>query len=200
MDHKIAQTSEKLNENILKRWSPRAFSGKPVEEALLVKIFEAARWAASSFNEQPWRFIVGQKSEMTGSYDKILDTLVKFNQDWAKNAPVLILVCAKKTFSHNGKPNKHYFYDAGQAVTTMSLQAVQDDLYMHQMAGFDPEIAREAFGIPKAYDAVAVVALGYVAEASILPDSLQEGEQQLRNRKPLEEILFVNKWEESFIN
>lgn len=200
MKDKIAQTSEALNENIMKRWSPRAFRDKPVDEAILIKLFEAARWAASSFNEQPWRFVLGQKTDGNETYNKILETLVEFNQNWAQHAPVLVLVCAKNRFSHNDTPNKHCFYDAGQAVTTMALQGMEEGLYMHQMAGFDADSARKAFKVPSAYDPITVLAIGYRAEPDALPSDLQENEEKPRSRKPLEKILFKSEWDHSFNN
>ena len=131
------------------RWSPRSFSDREVSTADLEKVFEAARWAASSFNEQPWRFLVGTRGSET--YKKIFDTLMPFNQLWAASAPVLILGVAKTTFSHNNTPNRVALYDLGAAASYLTLQAAALGLATHQMGGFDPEAARKAFAISDDY-------------------------------------------------
>ena len=143
------------------RWSPRAFSGQPVETQKIQSILEAARWASSAFNEQPWRFIVGQKDNE--AYVNILSTLVDWNKLWAGNVPVLILNLAKKTFSHNGSQNVTFKYDLGQAVGIMILEAVNQNLYTHQISGFDSVKAAELFNIPDDFQAVSVTAIGYYA-------------------------------------
>lgn len=174
-------------EAILERWSPRAFSHKPVSREHLRKILEAARWAASSYNEQPWRFIVGHKGHPT--YQKIFDSLVEFNQSWAGSAPVLILSVASKNFAHNGAPNRFAIHDTGAATGYLSLQATTLGLHTHSMAGFDPVKARAAFRIPESYDMGAVTALGYLGDVDNLPEGLLERELAPRDRKPLSEIV-----------
>jgi len=191
LKHAPAETG--VHTVIAQRWSPRAFADKPVSSEDLKKIFEAARWAASSFNEQPWRFIVGRKGDPT--YKKIFDTLVEFNQGWAKSAPLLILSAAKKTFSHNGSPNGYGVHDTGAATATLSLQATSLGLHTHGMAGFDKEKAREAFAIPEDFDIGAVTALGYLGDAETLPDGLKTQETSARTRKPLGEVVFSD-WEQ----
>jgi nitroreductase len=173
---------------ILRRWSPRAFSDKDVSADDLKKLFEAARWAASSFNEQPWRFLVGRRGDET--YKKIFGALVEFNQSWAKSAPVLVLSVAKKTFSANGQPNRYGLHDTGAATTLLSLQATANGLHTHSMAGFDAEQARASFAIPSDYDIGAVTALGYFGDPESLPDQMQKTEVAPRQRKPLEEFVF----------
>lgn len=179
-------------EHIRKRWSPRAYSDKPVSPENLKEVFEAARWAASSFNEQPWRFLVGHKGDET--YKKIFDSLVEFNQGWAKNAPVLILSVAKKTFAHNGSPNQHGLHDTGAATAYLALQATVLGFHTHSMAGFDHAKMRKAFDIPADYEFGAVTALGYLGDPDILPDHLKQAETSPRSRKPLSEIVFSD-WE-----
>jgi nitroreductase len=174
-------------EVILQRWSPRAFSAKPVSKHDLRKIFEAARWAASSYNEQPWRFIVGHKGDPT--YQKIFESLVEFNQSWAGSAPVLILSAASKNFAHNGSPNHFAIHDTGAATAYIALQATALGLHTHSMAGFDKNKARVAFGIPDTYDIGAVTALGYLGNVDNLPDGLMEREVAPRDRKALSEIV-----------
>ena len=126
---------------ILHRWSPRSFANRDVSPADLKKLFEAVRWAPSSFNEQPWRFLVGTRG--TPAYQKIFSSLIPFNQGWAGSAPVLILGAAKTTFSHNGSANGYGLYDLGAASSYLTLQAAALGLATHQMAGFD-QAARAA--------------------------------------------------------
>jgi nitroreductase len=179
-------------EEILQRWSPRAFADKPVSSEDLKKIFEAAHWAASSYNEQPWRFIVGRKGDAT--YAKIFDSLMEFNQMWAKSAPVLVLSVGKKTFSHNGSPNHYALHDTGAATAYLTLQASALGLHAHSMGGFDHEKARKLFGIPEDYAIGAVTAMGYLGDADALPDHFKKQELAPRSRKPLGEVVFAE-WE-----
>lgn len=177
------------------RWSPRAFADRAVNAADLHKVFEAARWAASSYNEQPWRFLVGSRG--SSAYQKIFDSLGAFNQAWAAKAPVLILGVAKTTFSHNNAPNRVALYDLGAATSYLTLQAAALGLGTHQMAGFDPEAARKAFGIPEEYTPGAVIALGYQGEpAALANDQLIAHEIEPRARKPLSELVY-SEWDEA---
>jgi nitroreductase len=179
-------------EVILKRWSPRAYSDKPVSPESLKEVFEAARWAASSFNEQPWRFLVGHRGDET--YKKIFDSLVEFNQSWAKSAPVLILSVAKKTFTGNGSPNQFAQHDTGAATAYLALQATALGFHTHSMAGFDHDKALKSFNIPADYEAGSVTALGYLGDPNALPDQMRQTETSPRQRKPLNEIVF-EAWE-----
>ncbi|HEY0796320.1 MAG TPA: nitroreductase family protein [Acidisarcina sp.] len=174
---------------ILKRWSPRSFSDKPVSGADLTKIFTAAAWAASSYNEQPWRFLVGKKGDAT--HTKILDALMPFNQMWAKTAPVLILSTAKKTFTHDGSPNGYGIHDTGAASANLSLQATALGLHTHGMAGLDRAKARANFEIPEEFEVGAVWALGYLGDPAALPEHFREMETAPRSRKPLNEFVFA---------
>lgn len=179
---------------ILERWSPRAYEDKPVSGAALEKVFEAARWAPSSFNEQPWRFFVGVKGSET--YDKIASVLVPFNREWATHAPVLILGVAKSRFSHNDSPNGFAAHDLGAATAYLVLQAAASGLHAHQMAGFDQAKAREIFKIPEGYLVGSVTALGYLGEPATLANKDQHaGEVAPRTRKPLNEIV-LSEWDE----
>jgi nitroreductase len=171
------------------RWSPRSFADRPVNSADLAKVFEAARWAASSSNEQPWRFLVGIRG--SEPYRKILDSLVPFNQAWAKSAPVLILGVSKTKFSHNDAPNRVALYDLGAAASYLTLEAAELGLATHQMAGFDADAARKSFEIPEDYLIGAVIALGYQGEPAALANpQLIEREVAPRERKPLSEFVF----------
>ncbi len=181
-------------EVILKRWSPRSFADKAVPSADLTKIFTAAAWAASSYNEQPWRFLVGKRGDET--YAKILDSLVEFNQAWAKTAPVLILSVGKRTFSSNGHQNGYGLHDTGAASANMSLQATALGLHTHGMGGVDKEKARKLFGIPEDFEVGAAWALGYVGDPEALPDAYREMETAARTRKALKEFVF-GAWEKA---
>lgn len=177
------------------RWSPRSFSDREVPAADLVRVFEAARWAASSNNEQPWRFLVGVLGSST--YEKIFSTLGGFNKDWAGSAPVLILGAARTTFAYKGRPNAYALYDLGAATAHLALQAEALGLKTHQMGGFDHEAARKAFEIPEEYALGAVIALGYQGEpAALSQENLLAGEVAPRTRKPLQEIVF-SAWDEA---
>ena len=190
---KTATTTAPIHNLISERWSPRSFADRPVEREKLHSLFEAARWAASSFNGQPWYFIVGTKDDPE-NYKKVLDSLIEFNQGWAKGAPVLALSVAKSKFDHNGEPNRHALHDVGQATANLALQAEALGLAVHQMAGILPEKAREIFGIPEGYEVVAAMAIGYPGEAHTLPDHLKEREVAPRERKPLDSFVFTGKW------
>jgi nitroreductase len=171
------------------RWSPRSFSDREVSTADLAKVFDAARWAASSYNEQPWRFLIGTQGSET--YKRILGSLISFNQLWAGKAPVLILGVAKTKFSHSGEPNRVALYDLGAAASYLTLEAAALGLATHQMAGFDPEAARKAFGIPDEYLIGAVIALGYQGEPAALEnEQMVKQEVAPRSRKALGEIVF----------
>jgi nitroreductase len=188
---KHAPASTGVHDLILSRWSPRAFADKPVAAEDLDKIFTAASWAASSSNEQPWRFLVGHNGDDT--HTKIFDSLVEFNQNWAKSAPVLILTLAKTTFTKDGSNNGWALHDTGAAAATMCLQATALGMHTHGMAGFDKDKVRAAFELPAEYTTAAVWALGYLGEVGTLPDYLQKMELAPRTRKPLSELVF-NSW------
>ena len=175
------------------RWSPRAFSNRTVERDKLLVLLEASRWAASSYNEQPWSFIVATK-ENQSEYDDLLSCLVEFNQAWAQTAPVLMLSVAKLHFEQNGQDNRHAFHDVGAAACNLSIQAIALDLFVHQMAGFDRGKARSLFGIPKDWEPVAMMAVGYLGDPQALPQSLREKELASRTRKPLTEFVFSGSW------
>jgi len=182
---------------VLSRWSPRSFAARDVSPSDIRKVFEAARWAASSYNEQPWRFLVGTRNSPT--HKKIFSTLTGFNQDWAGAAPVLILGVASSKFSHNGTTNAYALYDLGAAAAILCLQAASLGLTTHSMAGFDHDAARQAFGIPDEYLLGAVIALGYQGEPSALAhEKLIAQETAPRTRKPLTDFV-LSAWGEPAI-
>ena len=190
---KTATTSAPIHSLIGERWSPRAFADRPVEGEKLRSLFEAARWAASSYNGQPWIFVVATKNDPE-NYQKVLDCFIEFNQGWAKKAPVLAVSVAKLKFEHNGELNRHAFHDVGAASATLTIQAEELGLAVHQMGGILPEKAREIFGIPEGYEAVAGIAIGYPGEVHTLPDHLKERELAPRERKALDSFVFTRKW------
>ena len=165
---------------VLGRWSARSFADRQVSDADLLKVFQAARWSASAYNEQPWRFLVGKRGSAT--YDKIFSTLIGFNQSWAGKASVLILGIASTKFSHNGSENPYALYDLGAAASLLTLQAAALGLNTHSMAGFDHDAARKVFEIPADYTPGAVIALGYQGEPATLGN-------EPRERKPLDELV-----------
>ena len=173
---------------IASRWSPRAYDTKPVENEKLQRIFEAARWAASSSNLQPCYFLVGFKGDSV--YQKIFGTLVEFNQHWAINAPVLVLAIAKTT-NARGDKNRSYAYDLGQAVTTLSLQATFEGIYTHQMGGFDAKAAANAFEITEEFEVLVAFTLGYRRDAEILQPDLHKLETSPRSRRSTSESVFT---------
>jgi nitroreductase len=191
VDHlKQATTIEGVLPAVRARWSPRSFADREVSTADLARVFEAAHWSASSYNEQPWRFLVGRRGSST--YKKIFSTLVGFNKDWAGSAPVLILGAASATFKHNGSANAYALYDLGAAAAALSLQASALGLRTHSMAGFDHAAARQIFQIPDDFLLGAVIALGYQGEPSALAqENLLAQEIAPRTRKPLNEFVFA---------
>jgi nitroreductase len=178
---------------VLDRWSPRSFSSRDVSPADLRRVFEAARWAASAYNEQPWRYLVGTRNSLT--HKKIFSTLIGFNQSWAGSAPVLILGVASTKFSHNGTDNGYAIYDLGAASSYLTLQASALGLSTHQMAGFDQDAARKAFGVPDDYAFGSVIALGYQGEPAALGhEQLIALETEPRARKELSEFV-LSAWD-----
>jgi len=190
---KMADTVPEVHPLIRSRWSPRSFSDREVSPKDLRTILEAARWAASSYNEQPWRFLVATKSD-PAAYQKLLNILVEFNQQWARTAPVLLLTVARKTFTHSGAPNHHALHDTGAALANLMLQATALGLHAHGMAGYDHERARKELGIPDDYELGAAVAIGYPDDPAKLPEPLRKREEEPRQRKPLEELVYGAGW------
>lgn len=191
--HNPAKTDYPVHDLIQNRWSPRAFSDNPVSPETLRSLFEAARWAPSSSNEQPWAFIVGTKDDLE-THNKILNTLVEFNQGWAKHAPVLAIAVSQMEFARNKTPNRNAFYDTGAAVAHLTAEATSRGLFVHQMAGFDPQKAIEVFHIPKGWEPIAAFAIGYPGDPNALPDKLRERELAPRSRKPISEFVMSSDW------
>ena len=190
---KPAETDYPILELLKRRWSPRAFSDQMVEPEKLLSLFEAARWAPSSFNEQPWHFVLATK-EKPEDHARLLSCLVEKNQEWAQGAPVLMVSVAKLNFEKTGKPNRHAFHDVGLAVGTMIVQATSLDLFVHQMAGFSPEKVAELYQIPDDFEPVAAIAIGYPGEINDLPEQFRGQETGPRSRKPIESFVFEGRW------
>jgi nitroreductase len=188
MSAKPAETQYPVHELIRDRWSPRAFSDRPVENEALLSLLEAARWAASASNHQPWSFIVATKDNPT-EYERLLGILVEFNQGWAKVAPALILAVAK-VVNDDGKENRYAFHDVGLALGNLSLQATALGLSVHQAAGFDRDKAIAEFQIPEGYAPATALIVGYAGDPDSLPERLREREIAPRLRKPLQEFVF----------
>ena len=176
----------KINSIILNRWSPRSMTGEELDNDTLMSLFEAARWAPSSFNNQPWRFIYAKRN--TKYWDKIFDLLVESNKVWAKNAGILVVVISNKNFEHNGKFSITHQYDAGAAWENLALEATSRGLIAHGMQGFDYQKARDRLEIPEDFDVMAMIAIGKKGPKENLPPNLQQKENP-NDRKPLNEII-----------
>lgn len=169
------------------RWSPRAMSGEPVSEADLLALFEAARWAPSSYNGQPWRFLYARRG--TPHWDRFFGLLVEFNQSWVKDAGALVVIASRTTFEHNGKPARTHSFDAGAAWQNLALQGSLQGLVVHGMQGFDYDRAHQELGLPDDLQVEAMAAVGHPGPVENLPEGLREREQP-SGRKPVAEIAF----------
>jgi nitroreductase len=190
---KPAEAHYPIHDLLRRRWSPRAFSDRRVEPDTLRSLLEAARWAPSSYNEQPWSFIVATKDDPV-EFDRLLSCLVEGNIQWAQRAPVLMAPVARLTFEDDGKPNRHAFHDVGLAVANLIVQATALGLVVHQMAGILPDRVRQLYGVPEQYEPVAGIALGYPGDPQSLPEGLRKRELAPRERKPLTEFVFSGRW------
>lgn len=192
-DSKRAVTDYPVHDLIQKRWSPRAFSPEPVKRELLRQLFDAARWAPSSYNEQPWRFIIATQDQPK-EFETITQVLNENNRRWAPEAPVLGLTVKKERFDRNDKPNRHAAHDVGQAMAYLTLEATRHDLYVHQMAGILPEKARELYNIPEGFSPLTMFAIGYLGDPEQLPEDLQKGERKPRSRRAIDDIVSRGTW------
>jgi nitroreductase len=186
---KTAKTEHPINELIARRWSARAFSTKPVEKSKLASILEAARWAPSSRNEQPWRYIIFTNDNPEKL--KVAQSVLLEANSYAKRAPILICAIAKKTYSEGGKYNRLHFHDLGAANENMFLEAFNQGLIMHEMGGFDVQRAIEVFSIPEDFEVGIMIAIGYQDRHHILPERLRDKAFAPRERRSLSEIAFV---------
>ena len=195
MSNRIADTSVPIHELLARRWSPRAYeAGKPVSRAQLAALLEAARWAPSCNGDEPWRYLVWDKSRDPEGWQRAYDCLTESNRRWCKHVPLLMLSCAGSVFGHSGKPNRYAQHDTGMASLSLALQAVALGLVAHQMGGYDAERARAAFGIPQEYTPMAMIAVGYQASPDVLDADIREKELRPRTRKGLTECFFEGSW------
>ena len=178
---------------IADRWSPNAFADRPVPDDDLRSVFEAARWSASSYNEQPWRYIVATKAS-PADHERLLSCLVEGTRVWAKAAPVLALGCASLNFARNGRPNAAAEHDLGLASATLALEATSRGLSVHQMIGILPDRARELYRIPDGVRPLTGLAIGYAADPGVLPENLRVRDLAQRTRRPLAEVVFGGQW------
>jgi len=188
------EVSHPIHDLLRRRWSPRAFADRPVEPAKLRSVLEAARWSPSSFNAQPWSFLVATKDGDAADYERMLSCLVEGNRLWARSAPVLMISVATSAFEHNGKSNRHAFYDTGSAVAHMTFEAAAQGLHVHQMAGFESEMVRELYGVPATAEPVSAIAMGYLGDPATLPEDLRRKELAPGQRKPITQFVFSGKW------
>lgn len=189
---KSAETQYPIHDLLRRRWSPRAYDERPVEADKLKSLFEAARWAPSCFNGQPWRFILATK-ETPAEYNRLFDCLVEGNKKWVHRVPALVLSVAKLHFE-DGSLNRHAWHDTGMAVENLVIQATALGLVVHQMAGFDVERARAQLKISVGFEPVAMIAIGYPGDPAILPNSTRQKEQGPRTRTPIAEFVFAGEW------
>jgi nitroreductase len=190
---KPADTQFPIHDLLSRRWSPRAFAERPVEPEKIQCLLEAARWASSCFNEQPWAFIIAS-ADQPAEHAKLLSCLVESNQVWASRAPVLMISVAKLHFEHNGQPNRHAMHDVGLAVGNLVVQATAMDLVVHQMAGILPDMIRTCYSLPSGYEPVTGIALGYPGDPKTLPTEIRERELAPRSRNHLKKFVFSKTW------
>lgn len=183
-----------VDDAIKNRWSPRAFDGQELADSLIEELFTAAGSAPSAFNEQPWRYIIGKTGEE--NFEKILSCLVPFNQDWAKTSSLLALGVASKFFKRNGKENKYALHDLGAASSYLTLKAMEKDLFVHQMAGFDADKAQEMFNISKEFLPVTVIAIGKKGDPNVLPEEMRAKENERSPRMNTSSFVFTKNFEQ----
>ena len=194
MSHvKHAKPDYEIHELVASRFSPYVYDSRPVSEADLKSLFEAARWAASSYNEQPWRYIVATKDQPE-AYERLLSCLNEPNQAWAGAAPVLALAVVKDTFTHNDKPNGSAVHDVGAASATLTFEATSRGLVVHQMAGILPDRARELYNVPEGFRVITGLAIGYAGDPAA-SEELGSRDTTARTRRSLAELVFTDDWE-----
>lgn len=193
MSEKRALTDYPIHELLAERWSPYAFQERPVSQADLRSLFEAARWAASSYNEQPWSYLIATK-ENPEHFQQLLSCLVEANQIWAKDAPVLALGIASLRFTRNNQDNQAAIHDLGLATGNLVVEATARGICVHQMIGILPDKARDLFNIPEGFEAWTGMAIGYQGDPMTLPDALKQRDLVPRQRKPLVQFVFSGKW------
>ena len=193
MLEKPAITTYPLHPLLQARWSPRAFDPESLSHQQVLRLLEAARWSPSAANEQPWAFIIVTQAEQD-MFKKTVAALNEGNRVWAQHAPVLIVAVARLVRGNDQKPNAWATYDLGQAVAHLTVQASADGLAVHQMAGFSADGLRELFAIPEDHAPITVIAIGGIGDPQALPETLRQRELSERTRKPLDAIVFGERW------
>jgi nitroreductase len=197
MMEKRAKTEYPTHELLCSRWSPRAFTKQIPSKDQLLSLFEAARWAPSCYNDQPWFFIIATKENIK-EFEVMLSCLVEQNQVWAQHVPVLVIGIARTVFALNGKINHYAFHDLGMAIQNMALQATAMGLAVHPMAGFSKSCIRKTYNIPEEYDPMTAIAIGYPGTPDELPELLKQEELEPRERKRVREFVFTRAWGKKF--
>lgn len=192
---KIANTDYPIHELIKNRWSPYQFSSQSVSKEDLLSLFEAARWAPSSYNEQPWRFIVATKDQPE-EFEKLFSCLLEGNQAWAINAPILVLGISHLNFERNSEYNKAAIHDLGAAVSYLSFEATARGLSIHQMIGIEPSKAKKLYAIPDDYEVLTAFAIGYADTSEQNEDTYAERDNTKRSRKKMNELVYQKQWKQ----
>jgi nitroreductase len=197
MEERKAETSVAIHDLLAKRWSPRAFdSNRAVSQEQFAALLEAARWAPSCNGDEPWRYLIWDRTRDAEGWQKAFDCLSENNRKWVKNVPLLMLSCAGSVFAHSGKPNRYGPHDTGAASACLALQGAAMGLAVHQMGGYDAVKARAAFSIPEQYTPMAMIAVGYQAAPDVLDDETKQKELKPRSRQPLATHFFEGGWGE----
>lgn len=193
-DAKRARPDHPIQDVVAHRWSPYGYDPRPVPAADLRSLFEAARWAPSAFNEQPWRYIVAVREDET-AFATLLDCLVDANREWARHASALAVGVAALTYARNGNPNGTALHDLGLAAAALSTEATARGLVVHQMGGIRPDRVREIYGVPEGFKPLTALAIGYAADPATLPAELRERDTAPRSRRPQAEFVFAGAWD-----
>lgn len=195
---KPAETRFPVHELIAERWSPVCFDERPIEPEKIGSLFEAARWAPSSYNEQPWSFLAAGRDNRP-EFDRLLGCLMEANQAWAKHAGLLAISVAAKVYARNDKPNRHAWHDVGAATQNLILQAMAMGLHAHPMGGFDAARVQQEYHLPEHYEACTAVAVGYLStDLDRFSADLKQRQLGGRMRKPLSEMVFRGAWGRPF--
>ena len=189
---KRAPADHPIHDVVADRWSPYVYADTPVDASTVASLLEAARWAPSSYNEQPWRYLVGFKGD--DAWQAIFDSLMAANQAWAEPAGVLMVSVASMRYARNDKPNAHAWHDVGLATGNLLAEATARGLLAHQMGGFSPDVVRERFGVPEHYAPIAAIALGHHGDPAAAAEELAQRESGARSRRPLVEMAFGAAW------
>ena len=196
-DHvKRARPDHPIEDVLAERWSPYAFDPRPLPADVLRSLFEAARWAPSSYNEQPWRYVVARREDEAAFAD-LLSCLVDANAAWARHASVLAVGIVAESFAHNGKPNRCAEHDLGLASASLTVEATARGLVVHQMAGIVPDRVRELYGVPEGYRPLTALAIGHAADPTTLPEEMRGRDTAPRERRPQDEFVFFGAWAEA---